>query len=46
MGSVVQPEQLRRRDGRPIMYNAEAGLPIIEQIGHVPERASSGSSST
>lgn len=36
MGSVVQPEQLRRRDGRPIMYNAEAGLPIIEQIGQYP----------
>lgn len=36
IGSIVQPEQLRRRDGRPILYNSEAGLPIIEQIPQFP----------
>jgi len=36
IGSIVQPEQMRRRDGRPILYNAEAGVPIIEQVGQYP----------
>lgn len=36
IGSIVQPEQLRRRDGRPIFYNAEAGKPEIEQVGQFP----------
>lgn len=35
-GSIIQPDQFRRRDGRPILYNADAGLPIIEQIPTFP----------
>ena len=36
VGSIIQPDQLRRRDGRPILYNAEAGQPIIEQVPTFP----------
>ena len=36
VGSIIQPDQLRRRDGRPILYNAEAGQPVIEQIPTFP----------
>jgi len=36
IGSIIQPEQMRRRDGRPILYNPESGIPIIEQISQYP----------
>ncbi len=36
VGSIIQPEQMRRRDGRPILYNAEAGQPVIEQVPTFP----------
>jgi hypothetical protein len=36
VGSIIQPEQIRHRDGRPVFYNSEAGLPITEQFPTFP----------
>jgi hypothetical protein len=36
LGSVIQPGDLSRRDGTPILYNAEAGQPVHEQIPQMP----------
>lgn len=36
VGSIIQTEQMRHRDGRPIFYNNEAGLPITEQFPNFP----------
>lgn len=39
LGSIIQPDDLNSRDGRPILYNAEAGKPEFEQIASFPAEA-------